>query len=164
MAVEVETSEKRIHTVIIDGSSFTFIDSMALHAIPSVSISLHLKSASCLTSSPRSKTTFVVALLAGIRARELWFEHGQLPVDFKSPMAENSLARRLHRRKNTSTRSPRLPLCTIREVISYLGSLKFWPLVFNYPLLLCSASFLNHPFQSTPQSVYQLLLMSCTIK
>ena len=74
MAVEVETSEKRIHTVIIDGSSFTFIDSMALHAIPSVSISLHLKSASCLSSSdssPRSKTTFVVALLAGIRAREL---------------------------------------------------------------------------------------------
>ncbi|XP_073252722.1 prestin-like [Porites lutea] len=36
MAVEVETSEKRIHTVIIDGSSFTFIDSMALHAIPSL--------------------------------------------------------------------------------------------------------------------------------
>lgn len=76
MAVEVETSEKQIHTVIIDGSSFTFIDSMALHAIPSVSISLHLESASCLTSSPRSKTTFVVALLAGIRARELCFEHG----------------------------------------------------------------------------------------
>ena len=70
MAVEVETSEKRIHTVIIDGSSFTFIDSMALHAIPSVSISLHLKSASCLTSSPLPKTTFVVALLAGIRVRE----------------------------------------------------------------------------------------------
>ena len=70
MAVEVETSEKRIHTVIIDGSSFTFIDSMALHAIPSVSISLHLKRASSLTSSPLSKTTFVVALLAGIRVRE----------------------------------------------------------------------------------------------
>jgi len=39
MAVEVEEPEDRIHTVVVDGSSFTFIDSVGLHALPSVSIS-----------------------------------------------------------------------------------------------------------------------------
>ena len=40
--------------------------------------------------------------------------------------------------KKSSTWSPRLPFCTIRKVTSYLGSLKFWPFIFNYPLLLSS--------------------------
>ena len=39
MAVEVEKPEDRVHTVVIDGSSFTFIDSVGLHVLPSVSIS-----------------------------------------------------------------------------------------------------------------------------
>ena len=39
MAVEVENPEKRVHTVVIDGSSFTFTDSVGLHVLPSVSMS-----------------------------------------------------------------------------------------------------------------------------
>ena len=39
MAVEVENPEERVHTVVIDGSSFTFIDSVGLHSLPSVSMS-----------------------------------------------------------------------------------------------------------------------------
>ena len=42
MAVEVEKPEDRVHTVVIDGSSFTFIDSVGLQALPSVSISTFL--------------------------------------------------------------------------------------------------------------------------
>jgi len=36
MAVEVEEPEDRIHAVVVDGSSFTFIDSVGLHALPSL--------------------------------------------------------------------------------------------------------------------------------
>ena len=39
MAVNVEDSEEKVHTIVIDGSSFTFIDSMGLQTLPSVSIS-----------------------------------------------------------------------------------------------------------------------------
>ena len=41
-AVTVEEPNESVHTVVIDGSSFTFIDSMGLHALPSVSISISL--------------------------------------------------------------------------------------------------------------------------
>lgn len=36
MAVNVEDSEEKVHTIVIDGSSFTFIDSMGLQTLPSV--------------------------------------------------------------------------------------------------------------------------------
>ena len=36
--MEVEEPALRIHTVVIDASGFTFIDSVGLHALPSVSI------------------------------------------------------------------------------------------------------------------------------
>lgn len=38
MAVDVEEPDHPVHTVVIDGSSFTFIDSMGLQVLPSVSI------------------------------------------------------------------------------------------------------------------------------
>ena len=38
MAVDVDAPDQPVHTVVIDGSSFTFIDSMGLHILPSVSI------------------------------------------------------------------------------------------------------------------------------
>ena len=38
MAVNVDEPEQPVHFVVIDGSSFTFIDSMGLHVLPSVSI------------------------------------------------------------------------------------------------------------------------------
>ena len=41
-AVTVEEPNESVHTVVVDGSSFTFIDSMGLHALPSVSISVPL--------------------------------------------------------------------------------------------------------------------------
>ena len=37
-AVEIEELQDRVHTVVIDCSSFTFIDSVGLHALPSVSM------------------------------------------------------------------------------------------------------------------------------
>ena len=37
-AVEIEELQDRVHTVVIDCSTFTFIDSVGLHALPSVSI------------------------------------------------------------------------------------------------------------------------------
>ena len=33
MEVELEEPEERVHAVVIDGSSFTFIDSVGLHAL-----------------------------------------------------------------------------------------------------------------------------------
>ena len=38
IAVDVDEPDHPVHTVVIDGSSFTFIDSMGLHVLPSVSI------------------------------------------------------------------------------------------------------------------------------
>lgn len=38
MAVDVDEPDQCVHTVVIDGSSFTFIDSMGLQVLPSVSI------------------------------------------------------------------------------------------------------------------------------
>lgn len=37
-AVEIEETQDRVHTIVIDCSSFTFIDSVGLHALPSVSM------------------------------------------------------------------------------------------------------------------------------
>ena len=42
MEVEMEEPEERVHAVVIDGSSFTFIDSVGLHALPAVSIRVYL--------------------------------------------------------------------------------------------------------------------------
>ena len=39
-AVEVDEPQTCIHTVVVDCSSFTFIDSVGLHALPSVSTKL----------------------------------------------------------------------------------------------------------------------------
>ena len=36
MEVEMEEPEEPVHAVVIDGSSFTFIDSVGLHALPAV--------------------------------------------------------------------------------------------------------------------------------
>ncbi|KAM7444005.1 hypothetical protein ABFA07_007374 [Porites harrisoni] len=36
MEVEMEEPEERVHAVVIDGSSFTFIDSVGLHALPAL--------------------------------------------------------------------------------------------------------------------------------
>ena len=41
MEVEMEEPEERVHAVVIDGSSFTFIDSVGLHALPAVSIRVY---------------------------------------------------------------------------------------------------------------------------
>ena len=38
IAVNVDEPDQLVHTVVIDGSSFTFIDSMGLQVLPSVSI------------------------------------------------------------------------------------------------------------------------------
>ena len=38
----MEEPEERVHAVVIDGSSFTFIDSVGLHALPAVSIRVYL--------------------------------------------------------------------------------------------------------------------------
>ena len=38
--VEIDEPQGRVHTVVIDCSSFTFIDSVGLHALPSVSINI----------------------------------------------------------------------------------------------------------------------------
>ena len=40
VAVAIEEPKESVHTVVIDGGSFTFIDSVGLHALPSVSISI----------------------------------------------------------------------------------------------------------------------------
>ena len=42
MEVRMEEPEERVHAVVIDGSSFTFIDSVGLHALPAVSIRVYL--------------------------------------------------------------------------------------------------------------------------
>ena len=42
MEVEMEEPEEGVHAVVIDGSSFTFIDSVGLHALPAVSIRVYL--------------------------------------------------------------------------------------------------------------------------
>ena len=42
MEVEMEEPEEPVHAVVIDGSSFTFIDSVGLHALPAVSIRVYL--------------------------------------------------------------------------------------------------------------------------
>lgn len=52
MAVEVEEPELRIHTVVIDASGFTFIDSVGLHALPSLlkefkKVGVHIFLAGC---------------------------------------------------------------------------------------------------------------------
>ena len=41
MEVEMEEPEERVHAVVIDGSSFTFIDSVGLHALPAVSVRVY---------------------------------------------------------------------------------------------------------------------------
>lgn len=41
MEVELEEPEERVHAVVIDGSSFTFIDSVGLHALPAVSVRVY---------------------------------------------------------------------------------------------------------------------------
>lgn len=38
MAVKVDEPDQPVHFVVIDGSSFTFIDSMGLQVLPTVSI------------------------------------------------------------------------------------------------------------------------------
>ena len=40
--VEIDEPQGRVHTVVIDCSSFTFIDSVGLHTLPSVSINVLL--------------------------------------------------------------------------------------------------------------------------
>ncbi|XP_068719707.1 prestin-like isoform X1 [Montipora capricornis] len=52
MAVEVEEPALRIHTVVIDASGFTFIDSVGLHALPSLlkefkKVGVHIFLAGC---------------------------------------------------------------------------------------------------------------------
>ena len=43
MEVEMEEPEERVHAVVIDGSSFTFIDSVGLHALPAVRMRVYFR-------------------------------------------------------------------------------------------------------------------------